>query len=111
MIATKDSFEPSLDELRPASRRVYVGASLHPDLRVPMREISLSPTRAAARFGGQGSTEPNEPGRVYDCSGPWGDPDFQGNVTQGLPALRSDAPTLRRSRAHDVLYVPRPVIP
>src|SRR5262249_57046642 len=23
-----------------------------------------------------------------DCSGPWGDPNFKGNVTQGLPALR-----------------------
>jgi phosphomethylpyrimidine synthase len=27
--------------------------------------------------------------RVYDTSGPWGDPDFRGDVTQGLPRLRA----------------------
>ncbi len=32
--------------------------------------------------------KPNEPVRVYDTSGPWGDPDFDGNVEQGLPQLR-----------------------
>ena len=26
---------------------------------------------------------------VYDTSGPWGDPDFHGDVTQGLPPLRA----------------------
>jgi phosphomethylpyrimidine synthase len=26
--------------------------------------------------------------RVYDTSGPWGDPDFDGDVAKGLPALR-----------------------
>ena len=33
---------------------------------------------------------PNEPVRVYDCSGPWGDPDFNGTSEEGLPALRRD---------------------
>jgi phosphomethylpyrimidine synthase len=37
--------------------------------------------------------EANEPVRVYDCSGPWGDPAFQGSVEEGLPALR--APWIR----------------
>jgi phosphomethylpyrimidine synthase len=96
MIATKDSFQPGLEELRPASHRVYVSGRLHPDLRVPMREISLSPTRTGGRFGAASSAEPNEPVRVYDCSGPWGDPDFHGDVTQGLPLLRRDW-ILRRS--------------
>jgi phosphomethylpyrimidine synthase len=31
----------------------------------------------------------NEPVRVYDTSGPWGDADFHGDVTQGLPPLRA----------------------
>jgi phosphomethylpyrimidine synthase len=26
--------------------------------------------------------------RVYDTSGPWGDPGFAGDVTEGLPAVR-----------------------
>ena len=48
-----------------------------------MREIELTPTKS---FNGQ--IEVNEPVRVYDCSGPWGDPDFNGTVKKGLPALR-----------------------
>ena len=36
-----------------------------------------------------GEIEINEPVRVYDTSGPWGDPDFHGDVTQGLPPLRA----------------------
>jgi len=48
-----------------------------------MREIRLSDTEHP-----NGRVEENPPIRVYDCSGPWGDPDFKGDVTQGLPALR-----------------------
>jgi phosphomethylpyrimidine synthase len=51
---------------------------------VPFREISLAPTKAM-----NGHVEVNEPVRVYDTSGPWGDPDFHGDVTQGLPPLRA----------------------
>ena len=36
-----------------------------------------------------GEVEVNEPVRVYDTSGPWGDPVFHGDVTQGLPPLRA----------------------
>jgi phosphomethylpyrimidine synthase len=68
----------------PNSRRVYVGGKIHPDIRVPFREISLAPTKSI-----NGEIEVNEPVRVYDTSGPWGDPDFHGHVTQGLPALRT----------------------
>jgi len=69
----------------PNSTRIYVGGSLHPSLRVPMREIALSPTKAFS-----GALEANEPVRVYDTSGPWGDPAFHGNVEEGLPALRRE---------------------
>jgi phosphomethylpyrimidine synthase len=69
----------------PASTRVYVEGKLHPSLRVPMREISLSHTKS---FNGR--EEPNEPVRVYDCSGPWGDPSFDGTVELGLPAMRRE---------------------
>src|SRR5947207_464557 len=31
----------------------------------------------------------HEPVRVYDTSGPWGDPDFRGTVEEGLPPLRA----------------------
>src|ERR1700753_1570394 len=85
MIATKDSFEPHSSEQLPASKRVYVEGRVHPGLRVPMREIKLSPTKL-----NECDVRVNKPVRVYDCAGPWGDPEFTGSVEQGLPALRRD---------------------
>jgi len=79
----KTSFEAHSSEQLPASQRVYVEGQIHQDVRVPMREITLSPTKA---FNGR--IEMNEPVRVYDCSGPWGDPSFHGKSEEGLPALR-----------------------
>ena len=67
----------------PGSRRVYVAGS-RPDLRVPLREIALSPTRLP-----NGTEVPNESVRVYDTSGPWGDPDFHGDPGVGLPPIRA----------------------
>ena len=69
----------------PNSTRVYTEGQIHSSLRVPMREIRLSPTEHP-----NGQVEENPPIRVYDCAGPWGDPSFEGDVTQGLPALRRD---------------------
>ena len=64
-------------------KRVYVGGS-RPDLRVPFREIELQPTRMP-----DGRLQANDPVRVYDTSGPWGDPDFAADVRHGLPAVRA----------------------
>src|SRR5256885_3979589 len=64
----------------PNSRKIYVS-----DLRVPFREISLAPTKMIS-----GEIEFNEPVRVYDTSGPWGDPAQQLDVERGLPSLRTD---------------------
>ncbi len=88
MISTKVDIESSYSDLSsadvlPASTRVYVEGTIHTELRVPMREIMLSPTK---NFSGE--LEPNAPVRVYDCSGPWGDPAFDGDSSEGLPALR-----------------------
>ncbi|MEI6077406.1 MAG: phosphomethylpyrimidine synthase ThiC, partial [Verrucomicrobiota bacterium] len=85
MIATKESFEPHSSEQLPASKRVYVTGQLHPDIRVPMRQIQLSPTKL-----NECDVRVNQPVRVYDCSGPWGDPAFTGKSDEGLPALRRD---------------------
>ena len=103
MIATKDSFEPSSSEQLPNSKRVYVAGQIHADVRVPMREIELTPTKS---FDGQ--IEVNEPVRVYDCSGPWGDPKFVGKVEEGLPALRRNW-ILKRCDVEE--YEGRPVQP
>jgi phosphomethylpyrimidine synthase len=85
MIATKDSFEPHSSEQLPASKKVFVAGKLHPEIRVPMREIEVSDTKSYT-----GAIEKNTPVRVYDCSGPWGDPAFTGKSEEGLPALRRD---------------------
>ncbi len=84
MIATEESFSPHSSDALPASSRVYLEGTL-PGVRVPVREIALSPTKS---FNGR--IEINDPVRVYDCSGPWGDPDFKGTSSEGLPALRRD---------------------
>jgi phosphomethylpyrimidine synthase len=84
MIATPESIEPHSSEQLPNSTRVYV-AGTQAGVRVPMREIALSPTKSMS-----GQIETNEPVRVYDTSGPWGDPAFDGDVEKGLPALRAD---------------------
>lgn len=69
----------------PNSKRIYVEGKIHPSVRVPMREISLSNTRTL-----DDSLEKNEPVRVYDCSGPWGDPEFSGSSAEGLPQMRGE---------------------
>ncbi len=66
-----------------AIRRVYVPGNRYPELRVPFKEVQLSPTRLP-----DGSLEPNDPVLLYDTRGPWGDPDFHGDIRQGLPPLR-----------------------
>jgi phosphomethylpyrimidine synthase len=76
------------------SKKTYVAGKLHTDIRVPFREISLAPTKSiGGPIEGSAGASPvilqNEPVRVYDTSGPWSDPDFHGDVTQGLPALRA----------------------
>lgn len=64
------------------SKKVYVSGS-HSDVKVPMREIALSPTRGS--FG----EEKNHPVRVYDTSEPYTDPNYSVDITKGLPSLRS----------------------
>jgi len=63
-------------EALPASRKIYVPGVLHPDIRVPMRHISVHPTAG-------------EPGiTVYDSSGPYTDPSVHIDIAAGLPRLR-----------------------
>jgi phosphomethylpyrimidine synthase len=59
----------------PASRKIYVEGS-HPGVRVPMREVSLT--------NGESVT-------LYDCSGPYTDPNVSIDVTRGLPPVREAA--------------------
>ena len=74
------------DELKyPGSRRIYVAGHLFPEIRVAMREVSQEDTLFP-----DGTTEKNDPVRLYDCSGPWGDDSIRCNVHSGIPALRRE---------------------
>ncbi len=57
----------------PASKKIYIAGDIHPNIRVPMREIELT--------NGQTLT-------VYDTSGPYTDPNADIDLTQGLTPIR-----------------------
>jgi phosphomethylpyrimidine synthase len=84
VVSQTDNAKRSSDAPSPNSKKVYVPGKLHPDIRVPFREISLAPTKTMS-----GEIEVNEPVRVYDTSGPWGDPSMVLDPLQGLPPLRA----------------------
>ena len=66
----------------PNSRKIYVEGS-RPDIRVPMREISLTDTITDK------GTETNLPVTVYDTSGPYTDPNASIDIRKGLAELRT----------------------
>jgi len=67
----------------PASRKVYINGS-QPGVHVPMREISLTPTKSM----NGGTPTPNEPVTIYDTSGPYTDPSVAIDVRTGLAPVR-----------------------
>ncbi len=88
----KDEKELTSDEIRfPNSTKIYITTNgntrndAKAELRVPFREISLSPTRDV-----NDQLEKNAPIRVYDTSGVWTDPDSKFDIREGLPGLRRD---------------------
>ncbi|MBK1722421.1 phosphomethylpyrimidine synthase ThiC [Thiocystis violacea] len=65
----------------PSSRKIYVTGS-RPDLRVPMREVTLTPTQTNLE------AEENPPIMIYDTSGPYTDPDARIDLLSGLAPVR-----------------------
>jgi len=59
----------------PASTKVYVKGTIHPHIKVPMREILLSNDHKL---------------RVYDTSGVYTDPDEKIDVTKGIKQIRDE---------------------
>ena len=80
----KDSLPASNDILTthplPASKKIYLGGKIHPEIRVPLREITLT--------NGDKVT-------VYDTSGAYTDPNIEIDVVNGLPPIRKDWVTKR----------------
>ena len=61
-------------EPHPASTKIYVPGQVHPEIRIPMRQVALS--------NGESAT-------LYDTSGPYTDPTAHIDVRAGLPDLRT----------------------
>jgi phosphomethylpyrimidine synthase len=66
----------------PGSKKIYIEGS-RPDIQVPMREITQSPTTTTSE------PEENPPITVYDTSGPFTDPNVVIDLLKGMPDLRS----------------------
>ena len=66
----------------PGSQKVYVAGKLHPEVRVPMREVTL--------HAPPNTMEQRSPLtlRLYDTTGPYTDPSATIDLQRGLPALR-----------------------
>jgi phosphomethylpyrimidine synthase len=80
-----DDGRQSSDVQLPNSQRVYVEGKTS-GVRVPFREVSLNATRG----GGDGRLEANEPVRVYETAGAWGDPAVKCDEREGLAPLRRE---------------------
>ncbi len=66
----------------PASEKIYIAGS-RPDLRVPLRRVSLHATRDF-----DGTLTPNAPLDLYDTTGPYTDPQGGVDLARGLKPLR-----------------------
>ena len=65
------------------SKKIYAEGTLHKNIKVAMREITLSPTKLTG-----GKTEDNPSVIVYDTSGPYTDENVQIDIKKGLHRLR-----------------------
>jgi phosphomethylpyrimidine synthase len=73
-------------ESLPASKKTYVSGKLHPDIRVPFREISIH--EGIAGPGSSGEPLKKSSIVVYDSSGPYTDPNAEIDVRKGIERIR-----------------------
>ena len=72
----------------PNSKKIYVAGSIHKEIRVPFREITLTGATPHSENGNDGG-EPQESILVYDTSGPYTDPNVEINPYRGLQPIRA----------------------
>ena len=70
----------------PSSEKIYMQGKLHPEIRVGMRKVSLTPTVTIE--DGKRVTRENAPVCIYDTSGPYSDPSVDIDLRKGLPRMR-----------------------
>ncbi len=71
----------------PASRRIHIQGKVHRDVRVAMREISVSPIPDGSSYNGE-DERAKTPLVVYDTSGPYTDSAVKTDIRKGLVPLR-----------------------
>ena len=71
----------------PGSEKTYMHGEIHPDVKVGMRRVILTPTVKVAPDGAKTVRE-NEPVYVYDTSGVYTDPYVTTDINRGLPRIR-----------------------
>ena len=87
--ATDEKVNISTDPISPKSKKVYVSGTIHPDIKVPFREISLSASTTVNGNGNGYHIEQDESSLiVYDTSGPYTDPDAKIDIREGLEPIR-----------------------
>ena len=86
---TDEKIEISTKPISPNSKKVYVNGTLHKDIKVPFREISLSPPTTVIG-NGNGDHKDNDESSilVYDTSGPYTDPEANIDIREGLEPIR-----------------------
>ena len=70
----------------PGSEKVYMNGVIHPELKVGMRKVTLTPTVTIEN--GEKHFSENSPVYIYDTSGPYSDPNVEIDLEKGLPKLR-----------------------
>ncbi|MGN6647861.1 MAG: phosphomethylpyrimidine synthase ThiC [Cytophaga sp.] len=71
------------------SQKIYVQGTLHPSVKVAMREIKLEDTVIHTGVKGAAERRQKNPSvTVYDTSGPYTDPNVEIDIRKGLPRLR-----------------------
>ncbi len=89
--ATDEKINISTDPISPKSKKVYVSGTIHPDIKVPFREISLSPSTTVTGNGNGNDHHPENDESsliVYDTSGPYTDPNAKIDIREGLEPIR-----------------------
>lgn len=70
----------------PDSEKIYMKGSIHPDIKVGMRKVTLTPT--VNMVNGEKVQTENAPVYLYDTSGAYSDPEIDIDLKKGLPRLR-----------------------
>ena len=95
----------STNPISPNSKKVHIAGSIHPQIRVPFREITLTTSQNG---NGNGTQALPDSAIVYDTSGSYTDPNKTIDVRKGMEPIRAE---WIRSRDNVEAYEGRTVKP